>query len=107
MDTDEVQNFFDSRMLNTHYLSDKPVEQWDKYDVNNYYSLLFKHGKTKKVYAIFTSDVKDEDKYVVTTQPSFFFDTKAEAEAELNRICLGTKQSKSDFIIHSLWKIES
>ncbi len=102
---DEVHQFFDKIQIDPHYLRDKPIEQWDSYDVSNYYSILFKRGKTKRVYAIFTSDVKDGDKYAVTTKPSYFFDTKEEAEEELERICKETKQSKSDFIIHSLWQI--
>ena len=101
----EVDEFFEKIFLSTHYLKDKPVEEWDSYDVSNYYSLLFKHGKTKRVFAIFTADVEDKDKYAVTTKLSFFFDTKTEAEEELERICMETKQQKSDFKIHSLWNI--
>ncbi len=103
----EAHHFFDEIQIDPHYLRDKPVEEWDSYDVSNYYSILFKRGKTKRVYAIFTSDVKDGDKYAVTTKPSYFFDTKEEAEEELERICKETKQSKSDFIIHSLWQIST
>ncbi|QTE23318.1 hypothetical protein [Polaribacter cellanae] len=102
---DEVNDFFNEKMIDIHYLRSKPVEEWDSYDVSNYYSILFKRGKTQRVYAIFTSDVKDEDKYAVTTQPSFFFDTEDEAEEELERICIESKRLKSDFIIHSLWRI--
>ncbi|MCP4181181.1 MAG: hypothetical protein GY756_25745 [bacterium] len=102
---EEVHSFFDEIQIDPHYLRDKPVNEWDDYDVSNYYSILFKHGKTKRVYAIFTSDVKDDDKYAVTTQPTFFFDTKEEAEEELERVCIETKQCVSDFVIHSLWKI--
>ncbi len=102
---EEVHSFFDEIQIAPHYLRDKPVEEWDSYDVSNYYSILFKRGKTQRVYAIFTSDVKDEDKYAVTTQPSFFFDTEDEAEKELERICIESKRPKSDFIIHSLWRI--
>ena len=105
MTKEEVDNFFDNIILGNHYLKYKPVEEWDSYDVSNYYSLLFKHGKTRRVYAIFTSDVKDEDKYAVTTKPSFFFDSEDEAEEELERICIESNRLKSDFKIHSLWKI--
>lgn len=101
----EVNDFFNEKMIDIHYLRDKPVEEWDRYDVSNYYSILFKRRKTQRVYAIFTSDVKDEDKYAVTTQPSFFFDTEDEAEEELERICIESKRPKSDFIVHSLWRI--
>lgn len=102
---EEVYEFFERIPLSIHYLRHKPVTEWDDYDVSNYYSLLFKHGTTRRVFAIFTSDVKDEDKYAVTTQPSFFFDTKEEAEEELERICLEPERSKTDYVIHSLWKI--
>lgn len=102
---EEVNKFFDDLQLETHYLRHKPVLEWDDYDVSNYYSILFKRGKTKRVFAIFTSDVKDRDKYAVTTKPSFFFDTKKEAEEELLKICKENKQDPLDFIIHSLWKI--
>lgn len=105
MTKEEINAFFDKIILGNHYLKYKPVEEWDSYDVSNYYSLLFKHGKTRRAYAIFTSDVHEKDKYAVTTMPSFFFDTLKEAEEELEQICIETKQQKSDFIIHSLWKI--
>ena len=102
---EEVNTFFDEVQLHIHYLRDKPVEQWDDYDVSNYYAILYKRGKTKRVFAIFTSDVNEEDKYAVTTKPTFFFDTKEEAQEELERVCIETKRSQSDFVIHSLWKI--
>ena len=102
---EEVIKFFDDLQLETHYLRHKPVLEWDDYDVSNYYSILFKRGKTKRVFAIFTSDVKDRDKYAVTTKPSFFFDTKKEAEEELLKICKENKQDPLDFVIHALWKI--
>jgi hypothetical protein len=102
---EEVNTFFDGVQLHIHYLRNKPVEQWDDYDVSNYYAILYKRGKTKRVFAIFTSDVNEEDKYAVTTKPTFFFDTKKEAEEELERVCIETKRSQSDFVIHSLWKI--
>lgn len=102
----EVDDFFELMPISIHYLRDKPVEEWDDYDVSNYYSILYKHGKTRRVFAIYTSDVKEEDKYVVSTQPSFFFDTREEAEEELER-CIGQEKfEKGDLKILSLWKIE-
>ncbi len=102
----EVDDFFERMPITTHYLRDKPVEEWDDYDVSNYYSILYKHGKTRRVFAIYTSDIKEEDKYVVSTQPSFFFDTKEEAEEELERCIAQEKFEKGDLKILSLWKIE-
>lgn len=106
MSQTEVHEFFDQIQIDPHYLRDKPVEQWDEYDASNYYSILFKHGKTRRVFAIFTSEVEDKDKYAVTTKPSFFFDTKEEAEIELEKICKERDFKKSDLKILSLWKIE-
>jgi hypothetical protein len=105
MSQTEVHRFFDKIQIDPHYLRDKPVEEWDAYDTSNYYSILFKHGKTKRVFAIFTSDVKSEDKYAVTTQPSYFFDTKKEAEKELENIIAEGKFSSEDLVIHNLWHI--
>jgi hypothetical protein len=102
----EVDDFFERMPISIHYLRDKPLAEWDDYDVSNYYSILYKHGKTRRVFAIYTSDVKEEDKYVVSTQPSFFFDTREEAEEELER-CYEQGLNKWDSLqILSLWKIE-
>lgn len=102
----EVYEFFERIPLTIHYLREKPVKEWDDYDVSNYYSLLFKHGKTRRVFAIYTSDVKEEDKYIVSTQPSFFFDTKEEAEEELERCIVEDNLKREDLKIMSLWKLE-
>ncbi|MDG5490623.1 hypothetical protein [Psychroserpens sp. SPM9] len=83
---EEVTRFFSRTQKETHYLASKPVDQWDKYDVSNYRSLLLKTGTTKKVFGIFTSDVLAEDVYAVTTKPSYFFDTYEEAEGEIKNI---------------------
>ena len=106
MSQDEVCEFFDRFQLEAHYLRSKPVEDWDSYDRSNYYSILAKRGKTRRVFAIFTSDVTEEDKYIVSTQPSFFFDTKEEAEQELERCIAEENFTQGDLKIMSLWKIE-
>lgn len=103
---DKKKEFFELKNLETHYLYSKPAQGWDDYDVSNYYSLLFKHGKTARVFAIFTSDVESEDKYAVTTKPSFFFDSKEEAETELEKIYKEQDFKKGDLKIMSLWKIQ-
>ena len=102
---DEIDSFFKRTQNEMHYLASKPVTEWDSYDYSNYRSLMVKTGTTKKVYAIFTSDVLKEDVYAVTTKPSYFFDTKAEAEAELSNIIASDefKFTVDDLVIHSLW----
>lgn len=103
---DEVTAFFSRTYNEIHYLNSKPVAQWDAYDTSNYHSLLFKHGKTRRVFAIFTSDVNEKDKYAVTTQPSFFFDTEDEAKLEIENIVKERKFKKDELKVMSLWKIE-
>ena len=101
----DVSEFFERTNNETHYLYSKPLDQWDEYDRSNYNSLLFKSGKTKRVFAIFTSDVDEKDKYLVTTKPSFFFDTKKEAETELNNLLTEENFEVGDLKIMTLWKI--
>jgi hypothetical protein len=102
----EKDAFFERRSLEIHYLYSKPTQEWDEYDASNYYSLLWKHGKTKRVFAIFTTDVDEKDKYAVTTKPSFFFDTEEEAIAEIENIIKEGKFKKNELKVMSLWQIQ-
>jgi len=101
----EIVEFFERIGNETHYLYEKPIDQWDSYDTSNYYSLLWKHGKTKRVFAIYTSDVEEKDKYLVTTKPTYFFDTKEEAEQELENVLKEKKFKRDELKIMSLWQI--
>ena len=103
---EEKATFFENRNLETHYLYSKPTNKWDEYDVSNYYGLLWKHGKTKRVFAIFTSDVNEDDKYAVTTKPSFFFDTEDEAITEIENILKEKKFTREELKVMSLWQIQ-
>jgi hypothetical protein len=105
MSQTEVHKFFNQIQIDPHYLRDKPIGEWDEYDRSNYYSILFKHGKTRRVFAIFTSSVKNQDKYIVTSPPKTFYDTKEEAETELKRCIEEEKFKEGDLKILSLWKI--
>lgn len=106
LEQEEVDGFFQRTQNEIHYLASKPVEEWDSYDVSNYRSLLLKTGATKKVFGIFTSDVLAEDVYAVTTKPSYFFDTKEEAEAEIENIVSEGQFSKEELVIHKLWLLQ-
>lgn len=102
----KVRSEFPSNAKKDVHLASKPVEEWDSYDVSNYRSLLLKTGTTKKVFGIFTSDVLAEDVYAVTTKPSYFFDTKEEAEAEIENIVSEGQFSKEELVVHKLWLLQ-
>ena len=102
----EVDGFFSRTNNEIHYLASKSVEDWDEYDKSNYHSLLLKTGTTKKVFAIFTSDVLAEDVHAVTTKPSYFFDTKKEAEKEITNIIAEGRFTRDELTIHKLWLMQ-
>lgn len=105
MEQNEIDRFFDDIGLGAHYLWDKSVANWDGYDRGNYFSLLSKHGKIERAFAIFSSDVKSEEKYTVTTPPSRFFDSREEAEKKLENIIAEGKFASDELVIHSLWHL--
>jgi len=102
----EVDEFFYYVKSEPHYLRDKPVEQWDGYDRSNYLALLAKSGVTRQVFALFTSEVKEEDKYIVTSAPTVFYDTRQEAEDEVDRCITEENYTKGDLVVYALWKIK-
>ena len=70
----------------THYLNQKPMEVWDEYDWNNYASLKRKATSSiKRVFAVFSKTVLENEKYEVTTKPSRYFDTQEEANASRSK----------------------
>ena len=103
---EEVSHFFEKTQREMHYLASKPVTKWDSYDKANYHSLLKKTNSIKKVYGIFTSDVLAEDVYAVTTKPSFLFDSREEAEAEIQKILREKKFKQDELTVHKLWLIQ-
>lgn len=68
----EVTTFFKNTQNEMHYLTHKPVKQWDRYDTSNYHSLLSKTNSQKLAYGIFASDVLAKDVAKVTTSPADF-----------------------------------
>jgi len=89
-----------------HYLYSKPTNLWDGYDGSNYISLLAKAGFTIPVYGIYDALVKEKDKYIVDSPPKTFYDTKAEAQAEITRLIKQEKYSKGELVVYPLWKIK-
>ena len=72
--------------LETHYLMEKPVHEWNEYDYANYRALYQKAGNPLPLFGIFDSMVRPEDKYFVTTPPAKFFHSEREANAELEKL---------------------
>jgi hypothetical protein len=54
-----VQATLNQLCLHLHYLGDKPVSQWDGYDLSNYRSLQLKSGRLIKVYGIYVLPPKN------------------------------------------------
>lgn len=103
---EEIDTLFTRTNNQMHYLYTKPTSSWDNYDRNNYISLLNKAGFTILVYGIYSSSVKEEDKYIVESPPKVFYDTKEEAEAEITRLIEKENYSDGDLVIYSLYKIK-
>lgn len=99
----EIDAFFKAKQKEMHYLASKPVHVWDEYDKSNYRHLLITTGTTKRVFGIFMSDVKDKDVYLVQTEAKHLFDTKEEAQTELNELVTNGDFSKGELVIQSLW----
>lgn len=48
IDPNEVWEVLRQLDVETHYLGQKPTEEWDKYDLSNYKALLHKAGRAPK-----------------------------------------------------------
>jgi len=103
---EEVDALFTRTNNQIHYLYSKPTSQWDNYDRSNYISLLAKAGFTIQVYGIYSSSVKEEDKYIVDSPPKKFYDTKEEAETEIERCVTEENADADSFAIYPLYKIK-
>lgn len=82
VDTNNVHATLKQLGLQTHYLADKPIPDWDEYDKSNFESLLKKAGKLTPRFGIFDANVKEEDKYSCTT-PAKRYTTEWEAQMML------------------------
>lgn len=70
--------------LHDHYLFDKKGNEYDEYDISNSMTILFKAGFVYPVWGFFDSEVDPNEAFGVTSLPSIFYDTKAEAEEMLS-----------------------
>lgn len=98
----EVNGVLEQLGLESHYLNSKAIAFWDEYDYSNYNSLKAKAGKEQPMYGIFDADVKEEDKYFITTLPAKLYETEELAEAELNHLIAEGKFQKGELKIMML-----
>jgi len=103
---EEVDALFTRTNNQMHYLYTKPTSQWDGYDRSNYISLLAKAGFTIQVYGIYSSSVKEKDKYIVDSPPKVFYDTKEEAQTEITRLVEKENYGEGDLVVYPLCKIK-
>jgi hypothetical protein len=102
----EADEFFSYVQNGNHYLHSKDVTRWDNYDRSNYIALLSKAGVTKRVYALFSSAVAEEHKYILDSPPTEFYDSQEEAETEITRLIKEENYEQGDLVVYSLWKIK-
>lgn len=82
----------------THYLCTKDIGTWDTYDWSNFNSLRQKATRSvKRVFALFSDSVQEENKYNVETPPSIFYETMEEA---LDAVPAGQESITN---IYALW----
>lgn len=103
---EEVDEFFEQTQNGFHYLRTKPVEEWDGYDRNNYLSMLAKAGVTQRVFALFTSEVAEKDKYIVYSPSGHFYDTEDEAIEIIQELVDRGDYAYGDLQVFPLWKIK-
>lgn len=95
---EDVQFMLHFLGCHTHYLNQKPVANWDEYDLSNFNSLKRKATRSiKMVFAHFTEKVEEHEKYEVKYKPTSYFDTHEEA---LEAVPVG---KESTINIYPLW----
>ncbi len=99
-----VWNTLEQLGLQTHYLGQKSLSEWDEYDHNNYKNLQRKSGKIQKVFGLYDVDVKQDDITSVSKQPLRFYDSKQQAENAKNELCKQGKYSSDEIHILELHK---
>ncbi len=81
-----VHNTLQNLGMETHYLMEKVIAEWNEYDYANYRALSLKAGNPFPLYGIFDRSVKEADKYRVTTPPPQFYETEKEAMNALRKM---------------------
>ncbi len=82
-----VWNTLEQLGLQTHYLGQKSLTDWDEYDHNNYKSLQRKAGKVQGVFTLYKVDVKHEDVSKINIHLSRFYKSEKQAQEAKQELC--------------------
>lgn len=79
---EEVKITLKQLCLHAHYLLDKPIEKWDRYDIGNFQSLQLKAGRLQRVYGLYDIRVSQENAHLVESLPRRFYQRLEHAQSE-------------------------
>ncbi len=91
-----INTVLDQLGLPIHYLREKRIKTFDRYDLSNMESLYRKAGWLKSVYGIYDSMVKQRDIRQVSSHPSLFYDSRFVALEELSRMVMEGECSENE-----------
>jgi len=91
-----INTVLDQLGLPIHYLREKRIKTFDRYDLSNMESLYRKAGWLKSVYGIYDSMVKQSDIRQVSSHPSLFYDSRSDALDELSRMIVEGECSENE-----------
>jgi len=91
-----ISTVLDQLGLPIHYLREKRIKTFDRYDLSNMENLYRKAGWLKSVYGIYDSMVKQSDIRQVSSHPSLFYDSRSDALEELSRMIVDGECSENE-----------
>lgn len=84
--------------LETHYLGNKPIENWDNHDHGNYRGLIQKSGVSLPLYGIFPNSMDSKDKYITPVMGRYHL-SEWEAKSAISLLASTEQYNESEFQI--------
>jgi hypothetical protein len=84
--------------LETHYLGNKPIEDWDNYDHGNYKNLIQKAGVSLPIYGIFPNAMEMKDKYITPVMGKYHL-TERQAKSAVSLLVSTEQYTEGEFQI--------
>jgi hypothetical protein len=84
--------------LETHYLGNKPIENWDNYDHGNYRGLVQKSGASLPLYGIFPNEMDSKNKYITPVMGGYH-STEWQAKSTISLLASTKQYKESEFQI--------